>query len=221
MDITNPIILIFFGVIISYIFGSFPTSIITGRIIKKDDIRKYGSGNAGATNVLRVLGWKPALFVIVIDIFKGWFPTYFFPSLIFLNNSFDLGIIKIIFGFSSVLGHSYTIFARFKGGKGIGTLLGMLIALFPTAIPLCLLVFISSLILTGYVSVGSIFASIFLPIFLLTLPLFGTTPPELPLIIFSLLIPFFVIFTHRSNISRLRKGNENQFKKIMFFKKFN
>ena len=218
---TDPSILILFGIILSYIFGSFPTSILTGRIIKKIDIRDHGSGNAGATNVFRVLGWKPALFVIIIDIFKGWFPTYFFSSYIYLNPTLDPGFLKIIFGFSSVLGHSYTIFAGFKGGKGIGTLLGMLIALFPIAIPLCLIVFILSLIITGYVSVGSIFASIFLPIFLLISPLFGTTPPDFSLIIFSLFIPFFVIFTHKSNISRLKTGNENQFKKIMIFKKFN
>ena len=218
---TNSLILIFFGIILSYIFGSFPTSILTGHLIKKIDIREHGSGNAGATNVFRVLGWKPALFVIIIDIFKGWFPTYFFSSYIYLNPTLDPGFLKIIFGFSSVLGHSYTIFAGFKGGKGIGTLLGMLIALFPIAIPLCLIVFILSLIITGYVSVGSIFASIFLPIFLLISPLFGTTPPDFSLIIFSLFIPFFVIFTHKSNISRLKTGDENQFKKIMIFKKFN
>jgi len=214
----NPLIFIFIGIILSYIIGSFPTSILTGKITKQIDIRNYGSQNAGATNVFRVLGWKPALFVIIVDIFKGWFPTYFFSSYFNLDNSFDLGVLKIIFGFCSVLGHSYTIFANFKGGKGIGTLLGMLIALFPIAIPLCMGVFLLSLIFTGYVSVGSILASIFLPIFLLILPLLGANPPDFSLLIFSLLVPFFVIFTHQSNISRLRKGNENQFEKIMIFK---
>ena len=214
----NPLIFIFIGIILSYIIGSFPTSILTGKITKQIDIRNYGSQNAGATNVFRVLGWKPALFVIIVDIFKGWFPTYFFSSYFNLDNSFDLGVLKIIFGFCSVLGHSYTIFANFKGGKGIGTLLGMLIALFPIAIPLCMGVFLLSLIFTGYVSVGSILASIFLPIFLLILPLLGANPPDFSLLIFSLLVPFFVIFTHQSNISRLRKGNENQFKTIMIFK---
>ena len=212
------LILILLGMILSYIFGSFPTSILTGKFLKKIDIRDYGSGNAGATNVYRVLGWKAGLFVILVDILKGWIPTYFFAFYFSINFSIDLGILKIIYGFCSVLGHSYTIFANFKGGKGIGTLLGMLIALFPIAIPLCMGVFIISLILTGYVSIGSILSSIFLPIFLLILPLLGVNPPDFSLIIFSLLVPFFIIFTHRSNISRLRKGNENQFKKIMIFK---
>ena len=219
MIVNNLLIFLLIGIILSYILGSFPTSIITGKAIRGIDIRDHGSGNAGGTNVFRVLGWKPGLFVIIIDIFKGWFPTYFFTSYFHVHNTFDIGLFQILFGFSAVLGHSYTIFARFKGGKGVGTLLGMLIALFPIAIPLCMLIFILSLIITGYVSIGSILASVFLPIFLLTLPIIGINPPNLSLIIFSLLVPFFVIFTHRSNIVRLRQGNENQFKKFMIFKK--
>jgi glycerol-3-phosphate acyltransferase PlsY len=217
------LLLFFVGLIISYLCGSFPTSIVTSRILRKIDIRDYGSHNAGATNVFRVLGWKPGLFVIIVDIFKGWLSTHLIASYFFLfyfHNSFDFGVTQIIYGFASVLGHTYTVFANFKGGKGIGALLGMLIALFPIAIPLCMFVFVFSLIFTGYVSVGSILSSIFLPISLLIFPLIGISPPTLSLIIFSLLIPFFVIFTHRSNISRLRKGNENKFEKVMIFKNF-
>ncbi len=122
--------------------------------------------------------------------------------------------------FAAVLGHIYTIFAGFKGGKGVGTLGGMLIALFPTAVPLCLIVFAIALILTGYVSVGSMLAAISLPIFLFILPPLGlANPPPLSLLVFSLLIPWFIIFTHRSNISRLRNGSENRFEKAMIFKK--
>tara|TARA_B100001250_G_C19785730_1_gene784035 strand:+ start:348 stop:968 length:621 start_codon:yes stop_codon:yes gene_type:complete len=204
------------------LIGSFPTSILVSHFLRKIDIREFGSHNAGATNVFRVLGWKPGFFVIIVDVFKGWLPTYLVADYFitfFSDNIFEIGVIKIFFGFAAVIGHSYTIFANFKGGKGVGTLLGMLIALFPIAIPLCMLIFALSLIFTGYVSVGSILASIFLPISLITLPLIGVTPPSLSLIIFSLLIPFFVIFTHRSNISRLRSGNENKFEKVMIFKK--
>jgi acyl phosphate:glycerol-3-phosphate acyltransferase len=217
-----PLLLFFIFLFICYLIGSFPTSILISHFLLNIDIREHGSHNAGATNVFRVLGWKPGMFVIIVDVFKGWLPTYlvadYFLSLL-SENIFELGLIKILFGFSAVLGHSYTIFANFKGGKGVGTLLGMLIALFPIAIPLCMLIFLFSLIFTGYVSVGSILASIFLPISLITLPLAGVPPPSLSLIIFSLLIPFFVIFTHRSNISRLRAGNENKFEKVMVFKK--
>ena len=207
------------GMIISYIIGSFPTSLLAGKILKGIDIRNHGSGNAGATNVLRTLGWKPGLIVIIIDILKGWVPAFFFINFFQQHELNDDGILKILFGFCSVLGHSYTVFANFKGGKGVGTLLGMLIALFPIAIPLCLVIFITIVVITGYVSLGSIFASLSLPIFILVLPIFEIEPPHLSLIIFSLLIPFFILFTHRSNITRLKNGSENQFKRFMIFNK--
>ncbi len=207
--------------IISYLIGSTPTSIIVGRITKGIDIREHGSGNAGGTNVFRVLGWKPALFVVVIDVFKGWLPAAIFaPAFYYAQIIPDLGVVQILCGFSAVLGHTYTIFARFKGGKGVGTLGGMLIALFPTAFPFCLAIAIITIILTGYVSLASILASVSLPIFLFILPpFFGVNPAPLSLMVFSLLIPWFITFTHRSNIQRLRSGEENRFEKAMIFRK--
>ncbi|MBT4317491.1 MAG: glycerol-3-phosphate 1-O-acyltransferase PlsY [Candidatus Marinimicrobia bacterium] len=208
-------------IIISYLIGSTPTSIIVGRITKGIDIREHGSGNAGGTNVFRVLGWKPALFVVVIDVFKGWLPAAIFaPAFYYAQIIPDLGVVQILCGFSAVLGHTYTIFARFKGGKGVGTLGGMLIALFPTAFPFCLAIAIITIILTGYVSLASILASVSLPIFLFILPpFFGVNPAPLSLMVFSLLIPWFITFTHRSNIQRLRSGEENRFEKAMIFRK--
>ena len=208
-------------IIISYLIGSTPTSIIVGRITKGIDIREHGSGNAGGTNVFRVLGWKPALFVVVIDVFKGWLPAAIFaPAFYYAQIIPDLGVVQILCGFSAVLGHTYTIFARFKGGKGVGTLGGMLIALFPTAFPFCLAIAIITIILTGYVSLASILASVSLPIFLFILPpFFGVNPAPLSLMVFSLLIPWFITFTHRSNIQRLRSGEENRFEKAMILRK--
>ena len=208
-------------IIISYLIGSTPTSIIVGRITKGIDIREHGSGNAGGTNVFRVLGWKPALFVVVIDVFKGWLPAAIFaPAFYYAQIIPDLGVVQILCGFSAVLGHTYTIFAGFKGGKGVGTLGGMLIALFPTAFPFCLSIAIITIILTGYVSLASILASVSLPIFLFILPpFFGVNPAPLSLMVFSLLIPWFITFTHRSNIQRLRSGEENRFEKAMIFRK--
>ena len=203
----------------SYVTGSIPTSIIVGKIFKGIDIRKHGSGNAGATNVFRVLGWKQALIVVVVDIFKGWLPAAVYATSLFQGQPIEeTGVLQILCGFAAVLGHTYTIFAEFKGGKGVGTLGGMLLALFPVSVPLCLIVFAVVLILTGYVSVGSILASAALPIFLFILPPLGfaDTAP-LSLLIFSLLMPWFIIFTHRSNISRLRSGEENRFEKAMIF----
>lgn len=203
-----------------FVTGSIPTSIILGKLVKGIDIREHGSGNAGGTNVFRVLGWKPALIVVIIDIFKGWLPTAIFATILFQNLPInDTGVIQIICGFAAVLGHTYTIFAGFRGGKGIGTLAGMLIALFPLAFPLCLIVFIITLILTGYVSLSSIMATVALPIILLILPIIGLEQSSLSLLIFALLIPWFAIFTHRSNIVRLRDGTENRFEKAMIFKK--
>jgi len=206
--------------ILSFITGSFPTSIILGKIVKGIDIRDHGSGNAGGTNVFRVLGWKPALIVVIIDIFKGWLPTAIYATILLKGQPIsDVGVIQIFCGFAAVLGHTYTIFAGFRGGKGIGTLAGMLIALFPIAFPLCLLAFVITLILTGYVSLSSIMATVALPLILLVLPLLDIQQASLSLLVFALLIPWFAIFTHRSNIVRLRNGTENRFEKAMIFKK--
>lgn len=206
--------------LLSFITGSIPTSIILGKIVKGIDIREYGSGNAGGTNVFRVLGWRPALIVVIIDIFKGWLPTAIYATVLFQGQPItNVGVIQILCGFCAVLGHTYTIFAGFRGGKGIGTLAGMLLALFPIALPLCIIVFIITLILTGYVSLSSILATVALPIILLVLPIFGIQQSTSSLLIFALLVPLFAIFTHRSNIVRLRNGTENRFEKAMIFKK--
>jgi glycerol-3-phosphate acyltransferase PlsY len=205
----------------SYLAGSTPTSIIIGRLIHGIDIREHGSGNAGGTNVYRVLGWKPALVVLIVDVLKGWFPAAVLAPVFFNAQAIpDLGVVQILCGFSAVLGHTFTIFAGFKGGKGVGTLGGMLLALFPSAFLFCLVVAILTIIFTGYVSIASIFASVSLPVFILILPPFlGSEPAPLSLMVFSLLIPFFIIYTHRSNIQRLRNGEENQFEKAMIFRK--
>ena len=204
--------------ILSYLTGSIPTSIIVSRITKNVDIRQHGSGNAGATNVYRILGWKYALIVLLLDIFKAWLPSAIYATTIFQYISIlDIGFMQILCGSSAVIGHTYPIFARFKGGKGVGSLIGVLLALFPIAFPLCLIVAIAVILTTGYVSLGSIFAAISLPIFILILPALGIISPNLSLVVFSLLVPWFVIYTHRSNISRIRNGTENRFDKALIF----
>lgn len=205
--------------ILSYLTGSIPTSIIVSRVVKNIDIREHGSGNSGATNVYRILGWKYALIVLSLDIFKAWLPTAIYATKIFLSISIpDIGFIQILCGFSAVLGHTYPIFAGFRGGKGVGSLIGVLLALFPFAFPLCLIVAIFVVVTTGYVSLGSIFAAISLPIIILVLPGLGIITPNLSSVIFSLLVPWFVIYTHRSNISRIRNGTENRFDKALIIK---
>ena len=206
----------------SYITGSFPTSIVVTRVIKNIDIREHGSGNAGATNVFRILGWKYATFVLVFDIFKGWLPTAVYATIIFQQLPIpDQGLVQILCGFTAVFGHTFPVFAKFKGGKGVGPLIGILLALFPIALPICLLVGIMVILTTGYVSLGSISAAVVLPIIILILPRLGLISPNLSLIVFSLLVPWVIIFTHRSNISRIRNGTENRFEKAIIFKKKN
>ena len=205
----------------SFIAGSFPTSILTGKYLKNIDIRQHGSGNAGATNAFRILGWKPALFVLFIDGLKGWVSAKIIAELGFqYQNIPDLGVLQILCGIASVLGHTYSIFAQFRGGKGIGTLAGVFIGLFPVAFPMALGVFITTLITTGYVSLSSILAALSIPVTLLgILPFLLSVQPPLSLLIFSLIIPWFVIYTHRKNISRLKDGTESRFDKIMIFKR--
>ncbi len=206
----------------SYITGSFPTSIIVTRVTKNIDIREHGSGNAGTTNVFRVLGWKYAIFVLTFDIFKGWLPTAVYATTIFQQLPVpDQGLVQILCGFAAVFGHTFPIFAGFRGGKGVSSLIGVLLALFPLALPICLLVGIVVIITTGYVSLGSISAAVALPIIFLILPRLGLINPSLFLIVFSLLVPWFIIYTHRSNISRIRNGTENRFEKAIIFKKKN
>jgi len=211
-----------FLILIAYVVGSTPTSIIVSKFKYKTDIREHGSGNAGATNIFRTFGWKPALFVTVVDIFKGWLPAYIAGNIhsetIMFGNNADA--LMIIAGFAAVLGHTYTVFAGFKGGKGVGTAAGMLIALFPIALPICLIVFALTLVTTGIVSLGSILAATALPITLFIIE--GINPDSqisLTLRIFALLIPVFIIFTHRSNVKRMMEGTENRFEKTRIFKR--
>jgi len=209
-------------ILIAYIIGSTPTSIIVSRLKYKTDIRQHGSGNAGATNVFRTFGWKPALLVTLIDVFKGWLPTYVAghlgsESILFSNNPDAL---MITAGFAAVLGHTYTVFAGFKGGKGVGTAAGMLIALFPVALIFCILVFILTLLITGIVSLSSMLAALALPVTLFIIEgIAPTAQISLILRVFSLLIPVFIIFTHRSNIKRMLDGTENRFEKARIFHK--
>ena len=208
--------------LISYITGSFPTSIVMTRVIKNIDIREHGSGNAGATNVFRVLGWKYAIFVLAFDIFKGWLPTAVYATIIFQKLPVpDQGLVQILCGFAAVIGHIFPIFTGFKGGKGVGPLIGVLLALYPLVFPLCLLIGVVVITTTGYVSLGSISAAIALPIIILILPRLGLISPNLSLIVFSLLVPWLIIFTHRTNINRIRNGTENRFEKAIIFKKKN
>ena len=198
-------------VVLSYIIGSIPTSIILSKFLKGIDIRDFGSGNAGGTNVLSTLGWGPGLLVIFVDVAKGWVAAYYIARLGYENGFLSPMLVQIIAGVSAVLGHVYTVFARFKGGKGVGTAAGMLLAIYPVALIFCLIVFVIVVFTSKFVSLASMLAAITLPVSLYLLEVYGgmsTTPVQF---YFALFVMLFILYTHRSNIQRLLKGEENRF----------
>ncbi len=195
---------------VAYLMGSIPTSVWVGKLAYGIDIREHGSGNAGATNVYRTLGWKPALFVTLVDIGKGLIPTLFVSQWRITPLETDPVNLQLLAGIAAVAGHVWTIFAGFRGGKGVATAAGMLIVLYPLAIPFCLAVFLLVVGLTRYVSLASMTAVAALPVFLLIgARLFSKEAPA-QLLALSLAIVVFILFTHRGNIQRLLGGTENK-----------
>jgi glycerol-3-phosphate acyltransferase PlsY len=212
-------------VILSYLVGSIPNSIIISKAVSGIDIRNHGSGNAGGTNVMRVLGWKYGLFVIFLDALKGAIAVVivsrlFYGPLPFQNVSpfDDFTLVQIIAGMSAVIGHIWTVFAGFKGGKGIATALGMLLTLITIDMLIAVGIFTLVVLISRYVSLGSIIAAISVPatlfirenLFHVDIPGYSTLFP------FIIGVTALVIFTHRKNLVRIINGNEN---KISFRKK--
>jgi len=204
MSIINLILVIIAG----YLLGSIPSAVWAGKIFHGIDIRKYGSGNAGATNVIRILGWKTGIPVLVIDITKGWLAASLPLFLKFTGNgSNEIITLQILGGIAAIAGHLFPLFAGFKGGKGVGTSVGVLLALNPLLTLSCLTIFMVVLLITGYVSLSSISFAIVFPLLLFTV----FKIPSAVFKIFSILIAALIIFTHRTNIKRLLKGEESKF----------
>lgn len=203
-------------VVLSYLVGSIPTSIIASRIARGQDIRRHGSGNAGATNVFRVMGWKAGVAVAIVDIAKGAFAALVISMIriggehIPVNEEFT---IQLMAGASAVLGHIWTIFADFKGGKGVATTIGMLIGTFPGGLIFGIPVFIGAVLITGYVSLSSILATAAIPMSLIFVDETGIWEVPAATIWFTIGVALLIIYTHRSNIQRLLTGNENRFGK--------
>ena len=202
------------NIILSYLIGSISGSMVLG-YLKGIDIRNMGSGNAGGTNAFRTVGASFALGVIAIDILKGIVAVLFISQISFLNLSFNISneLLEVCCAVGAVLGHVYPIYYNFKGGKGAGTLIGIIGVLFPQCIIYALIAWFVTLVLTGYVGLGTMIAGIILS---LSAFILGVSKVYFN---FSILMSLFIIFTHRSNIMRMLKGEENQFKKIMIFKK--
>jgi glycerol-3-phosphate acyltransferase PlsY len=192
-------------IILAYLLGSIPTAVWYGKTFHKIDVREHGSGNAGATNTLRVLGNKAGFIVLFIDLLKGYLATNlsYFTT---ISNTQDYFNLQMILGITAVIGHVLPIFAKFKGGKGIATLLGMAIALNYQIALICIVLFISIVWITKYISVGSMSAGI-----LAAILSFYFYPNNIIANVFFCAIAIMVVYTHRANIKRLKAGNENKF----------
>jgi len=204
-------VILFLGFVSAYIVGSIPTAYIFGRVLKGIDIREYGSGNVGATNVFRVIGKAPGMIVLIIDIIKGLVcATYLASGFLYLAPVTRPEVYRILIGLSAIAGHSWTVFLKFKGGKGVAISAGVVIGLIPKIFWLGFLVWLITFFITGFVSLSSIIAAIALPIFTLA---FGQ-PAEI--VVFMCVLCLIIVYKHKANIRRLARGEE---KRIAFFKK--
>lgn len=212
----------------SYLAGSFPTSIIVGRLFFHRDIREMGSGNAGGTNAFRAFGWKAGVPVILFDVGKGVIATLLLSKIsvfaVFApaaggNLLLSADALMLIAGASAVAGHIWTVFARFHGGKGVGTAAGMMVSLYPLALGIVAAEFALVLISTGIVSLGSIIAAISFPLVIVLLSVTGVQPVSPLLLGFSIAAALLILFTHRTNIKRLMSRKENRFNRLALIPK--
>ena len=195
-------------IILAYLIGSIPSAVWVGKLFYGIDVRKHGSGNAGATNVIRILGYKAGIPVLLFDIFKGWFAVklaILFPHA--LLSAEWIIYIRIILAVAAVTGHIFPIYAGFKGGKGVAVLAGVGIALYPLALVIALGIFIFSLVFSRYVSLSSIIAAVVFPFIVIFI--LGET--NLGMIILAILVGIFIPVSHRKNIRRLLNGQESKF----------
>ncbi len=194
-------------IVLAYLIGSIPTAVWVSRYFFDIDIRDYGSGNAGATNTFRVLGSKWGSFVMVIDIIKGVIATSLYVVLpYYMGDEWARTNLMIGLGLSAVIGHIFPIWAGFRGGKGVATLLGMAVAIQPLVALCCIGVFLLVLYLTRFVSLSSMLAGISFMVFILFI--FNEKEPLYR--IFAVLVALMVVLTHQKNISRILKGTESK-----------
>ncbi|HET9150440.1 MAG TPA: glycerol-3-phosphate 1-O-acyltransferase PlsY [Gemmatimonadales bacterium] len=189
------------ALVASYLLGAIPTSLIVGRLFRGIDLRKHGSGNLGATNVYRTLGPKFAIPVGLFDMAKGAVPVMVIAPLVSASAYF-----AIVCGIMAVIGHVFSVFVGFKGGKGVATASGVMLGLTPWAVLVSFLVWALIVRLTGYVSLGSIVSALILPVAAWLLH-----PSARPLIWIQVLVAVAIVWLHRANIRRLLAGTENRF----------
>src|SRR6056297_183577 len=210
---------LFVVVLLSYLIGAIPSSLWMGKLFFSTDIREHGSGNAGATNTFRILGWKAGVIVLLIDFGKGLFCTTVISSLawnigsgpVSLYSGWEVESMLVIFaGVAAVLGHMFPVYAKFSGGKGAATACGMLYGIEPVSVRISLAVFLIVMISTRYVSLGSIIASLIYPFSQLTLRYGFDWDIDGSIILFSSIVALGIVVKHKGNIKRLLAGNENR-----------
>ncbi|HEV8612225.1 MAG TPA: glycerol-3-phosphate 1-O-acyltransferase PlsY [Gemmatimonadales bacterium] len=185
----------------SYLLGAIPTSYVVVRLVKGEDLRRLGSGNLGATNLYRTLGWRYAIPVAVFDLLKGAVPVKVFGPL-----AGDGTLVPLLLGMAALLGHVFSVFVKFRGGKGVATGAGIVLGLAPGAFLVALAAWALVLALSGYVSLASIVAALLLPpaVYLLE-------PARRPLVWLFSVLAVLIVFFHRANIKRLLSGTEHRF----------
>ncbi len=198
--------------LIAYLLGAVLGSLVMGRF-RGVDIREQGSGNAGGTNALRTQGWKFALGVVVIDVGKallavGWLPGVALP-LVGIDPAVDRTWLTVACAAAVVTGHVYPVWYEFRGGKGAATLIGAVAVISPLALVPVIGVWLATVMLTGFVGLGTILGTATLPVYF---ALAG--PRSAPLVVFGLAMAAFVAYTHRANIERMRAGNENRARRL-------
>ncbi len=193
-------------VIISYLLGSLPNGLYVANL-KGIDIRNEGSKNTGATNVFRVMGAKFGILVLILDALKGFIPLFIAEKLGVTGNSL------VLIGIIAVIGHTFSPFLNFKGGKGVATSLGIFLYLAPIPMLITLLMFFVVVGITKYVSLGSVLASVMLPLLILIMPVNEKLGNKVIVFIISALLGSYIIYKHRANIQRLKNGTENKFYK--------
>ncbi len=192
--------------LLAYLFGSLPNGLYVAKI-KNVDIRNEGSKNTGATNVFRVMGAKFGILVLVLDALKGFLP------LILAEKAGISGNILVLIGVTAVIGHTFSPFLNFKGGKGVATSLGIFLYLTPVPMLITLAMFFIVVGISKYVSLGSVLASILLPLLILIMPVNEKLGNKTVVFIISALLGTYIIYKHRANIERLKNGTENKFYK--------
>lgn len=198
-------------VLCSYLAGSIPFGLILGKLLRGIDLRDHGSGNIGATNAGRILGYRWGLVCLVLDALKGFLPVALLPQCFFATGDPSIGHATVLAGIATIVGHMFSCFLNFRGGKGVATSLGVLLMLSPKGLLVAVAVFAVSIWLWRYVSLSSILAAVgygcFELIRLSPTPFSATTWSQAA---FAIAVPVLIVIQHRSNIRRLLNGDERK-----------